>query len=256
MLFYDNKRNILEDKTVFDEEPAIVRGTVELTEDKTYLIKLFNRDAKIFYRTELLLSDFDQDIRYTIILQKSAVDFTDDPENNKYVFIEKESDFVYFLENCSEFFVTQMPYIQIYNSSKINDMIIRMTVPSIYYNVKPTASTDSFSDIIKQNDDSYSADLKRNGKKALRKNLEPRNSLSYIEVQLDLITRILFQGLDENKDLYEKVIDKIPDLAKFRTAIEENYIFNIKDVDKCLTEIKEGKANVRKAQEDYYKIGE
>ena len=254
MIFYDYKKNILADKAAFDEEQSIIRGVVELTEDKTYMIKLYNRDAKIFYRKELLPENFEQNIRYTVIIQNSATEFVDDPENNEYVSIEKENDFIYMLENYSEFFVMCMPYIQIYHSAKINDLIVRMSIPSVYYEVSPIETTDSFSDIVKSNDSTYSADLKRKGKKALHKKLEPRNSLSYIEAQLDLITKMMFTMVDDDKNLQAKLAERIPNLAAYRKAIEENYIFNIKAEANCLEEIREGKAKVRQVQEDYYKI--
>lgn len=82
--------------------------------------------------------------------------------------------------------------------------------------------------------------------------LSARESLSYIEPQLDFVTKLLFEIIESDPYLKQKALEAIPQYTNFKSAIEENSVFNIKDETKCYEEIENIKKYVRGIQADYY----
>jgi len=92
-------------------------------------------------------------------------------------------------------------------------------------------NSENFKDII----DSYM------NKSNMINEIDPYDSISYLEAQVDLLTRIVLNEVDADKlSLYKS------DLEQF----DKNSVLNIKSNDSILKE-NEHKANVRKYQEEY-----
>ena len=75
------------------------------------------------------------------------------------------------------------------------------------------------------------------------KELDPYKSIAYLEVQVDILTRILLATLPEDSK-YSKVLK----------AADEQSILDIKPEDALLEEITDGKARVRELQQKYYEV--
>ena len=80
-------------------------------------------------------------------------------------------------------------------------------------------------------------------KYGLVKELDPYKSIAYLEVQVDILTRILLATLPEDSK-YSKVLK----------AADEQSILDIKPEDALLEEITDGKARVRELQQKYYEV--
>jgi hypothetical protein len=89
----------------------------------------------------------------------------------------------------------------------------------------------------------------RQARRKLMVELDPNDSLSYLEAQLDIVTKIIIQVAEQYPHLY----NVIPELAQFKAVFEETSVFNIKPVEDGLREMTEGKAKTRKYQEQYFR---
>jgi len=82
---------------------------------------------------------------------------------------------------------------------------------------------------------------------------DPNNSLSYIEAQLDILTKIVFSIYDNCTADQQAAIQKVvPAFGEFRTLIDSHSVLTIKSEVKCLEELSNGKAKIREFQSDYY----
>ena len=75
-------------------------------------------------------------------------------------------------------------------------------------------------------------------------NLDSFNSLAYLEVQVDALTRALLQ-LQESGKISEDIVDllQVGDKAS---------VLNVKTLEKCEEEITKHKTNVRNLQKKFY----
>lgn len=90
-------------------------------------------------------------------------------------------------------------------------------------------------------------------RRALLIESDPNNSLSYIEAQLDILTEIIFSIYDNCTADQQIAIQKVvPVFDEFRTLMGSHSVLTIKSEVKCLEELSNGKAKIRKFQSDYY----
>lgn len=80
-------------------------------------------------------------------------------------------------------------------------------------------------------------------KYGLIKELDPYKSIAYLEVQVDILTRILLDTLPDDSK-YSKIIK----------AADAQSILDIKPEEALLKEITDGKARVRELQRKYYEV--
>jgi len=82
--------------------------------------------------------------------------------------------------------------------------------------------------------------------------LEPLNTLAYLEPQVDILGKIFFTLLAKLDDsVKESLKQEIPELETIEQVFGDYSVLNIKSVDKCLEEMNT-KAKVRRLQQDYY----
>lgn len=82
--------------------------------------------------------------------------------------------------------------------------------------------------------------------------LDPNQSLAYIEAQLDAITKAFFLLLEQMPDSKTKLLAEFPELADFENELTSSTVFTVKSVAKCLEEIHDTKNKVRQLQKFYY----
>lgn len=73
-----------------------------------------------------------------------------------------------------------------------------------------------------------------------------------MEVQLDILYQLVFLLLQENKTLYNKALELIPNLDDFKNILERTYITTIKSLPDCFNEVIENKSKIRNIQKEYY----
>lgn len=82
--------------------------------------------------------------------------------------------------------------------------------------------------------------------------IEPADTLSYLEPQVDILGKILFTLLGKiDGSVKENLKQEIPELETIEQVFADYSVLNIKSVDKCLEEMNT-KAKVRRLQQDYY----
>ena len=91
-------------------------------------------------------------------------------------------------------------------------------------------------------------------RKEMMNELDPNNSLAYIEVQLDVITRALFLMLDQLPDVKTKLADEFAELKEFELWLSDTSVFTVKNLADCLAEISQTKAKVRSLQAGYFNV--
>lgn len=89
-------------------------------------------------------------------------------------------------------------------------------------------------------------------KKELIANLSPNETLAYVDSQIDILTKILINILDNNPSIKNNVLQDLPNLQTFIDAYHSTNLLNIKNFDKCVNEIIETKGKVRDKQNDFY----
>ena len=104
----------------------------------------------------------------------------------------------------------------------------------------------------KYNKELEMADYKR--KKVLLE-LDPNDSLSYMEAQLDILTKLVFTLLDALDPSIKNVIkSQFPDLNSVEAALMNTSLLNVKDIEHCMREINTTKTKVREIQQNYYEF--
>lgn len=99
---------------------------------------------------------------------------------------------------------------------------------------------------------SEKADYRR--KKVLLE-LDANESLSYMEAQLDILTKLVFTLLDAlDPSIKNAVKLQFPNLTSVETALMNTSLLNVKDIGHCMREINTTKAKVREIQQNYYEF--
>lgn len=89
-------------------------------------------------------------------------------------------------------------------------------------------------------------------RKELLNQLDPNNSLSYIEAQLDMLTKLVITMLKSQPEVCEKVCQSFIDMPQFEQAFNETSVLSVKTAEKCLEELWSTKAKVRDLQRQYF----
>ncbi|MDR1702319.1 MAG: DUF4376 domain-containing protein [Sporomusaceae bacterium] len=105
------------------------------------------------------------------------------------------------------------------------------------------------SEIICQHFPEYEEKLApRNARREMLLELDPNDSLSYLESQVDILSEIILEMVKTNPSIKKSC----PAFDKFEATFTATNLFNVKSMDKCLGEISETKSKVRKLQDKYY----
>lgn len=149
----------------------------------------------------------------------------------------------------------QFPFMGLYFHDSIDNSYLSFNYPV-------SADTDNL--ILRGNDTLYSY-LKKNcagfneiavlndAKQEIVMSLNPNNSLSYLEAQIDILTSIVFKILEvADPSLREEIKTAIPELDLIETSLKTTSVLSIKTVDKCLEEFSTGKLTTRTLQKAYY----
>ena len=84
-------------------------------------------------------------------------------------------------------------------------------------------------------------------------NLSPRASISYLDVQTDLLLKIISLLLDNSSDdVKNKLTEQIPNYKELLNALETYSIFNYKTNEEALRTINLRKKDARMKQQEYY----
>ena len=256
MLFFDVKNNIIKDEKEFKKEQSRnLKAQISLVslEDQSFQILLTFGDNQEFWRKIILITDIKEGTKINILIRNDALYWNSSPETNPFIIFREDDDFVYFIETCSDYFdVNFCPRIQLYRTKSDNQFLIKTNLLTLYNDpINPIITTKTFHEIIHEHDKDYLPEV-RSYRKKLRENTEPRTSLSYMEVQLDILYQLVFLLLQENKILYNKALELIPNLDDFKNILERTYITTIKSLPDCLNEVIENKSKIRNIQKEYY----
>lgn len=136
-----------------------------------------------------------------------------------------------------------------------NDVIIYVRVHAFYENIEPIiVNTNNFHELIASRYPLYEDPRPLNTLRLKTMlSMDPNDSLAYVEAQLDFVTAILLAIVEANPELKLDVLEKVGEYANFKDAVEQNMIFGIKNVAKCLEEIRVNKAKAREVQQGYYR---
>lgn len=136
-----------------------------------------------------------------------------------------------------------------------DDAIVYTRVSAYYENVEPIiVNTNNFHEIIVSCYPLYEDPRPLNTLRLKTMlSMDPNDSLAYVEAQLDFVTAILLAIVEANSELKLDVLKKVNEYANFKDAVEQNMIFGIKSVAKCLEEIRVNKAKAREVQQVYYR---
>lgn len=157
-------------------------------------------------------------------------------------------------------------YVHTYGLSSINQVfgvwigeegftVVSPTYPVLQgNNIQATGPDIKASEMIMLVDDTYRNHFKKiMAKRRLLSNLDANNSLSGLEPQVDIITKIVLRILANNPVLLEEVKKEIPLFDDFVAAYEEGNLLNLKTLESCIEEMRVQKTKIRAEQGEYFK---
>lgn len=159
----------------------------------------------------------------------------------------------------SEFYDLTNKSIVIYFNEVVNEFILISYLPTI---IQPTYihrdKVEFPSEIISELYPAYAKKMAvRSVRREMLEQVDPNNSLAYIEAQLDLLSTVVFSILDSvDQGIVDKVCTKNPFLPSYRQIINNNHLSKVKTIEKCLGEIEATKSVIRNLQSQYYSAKE
>ncbi len=91
----------------------------------------------------------------------------------------------------------------------------------------------------------------RRSKRSLISQIELSDSLTFLEAQVDLLSKVVFAIADAHPEVLSSL-----HYNQIKNTIESNSVLTVKTETKCLSDIKEGKSVIRKLQADYFAVKE
>lgn len=160
------------------------------------------------------------------------------------------------VDRSSDNFIVNIPYssISFYCPSSTGDNLIFVNAPVYFDKIEPVAIDPSikFFQIILEQYPLYKNKLELiYAKRNLLINLDPNNSLSYIEAQLDFVTKMLLSIIETTPEFKTIVLDRVKEYSNFKYIFEQSNVFTVKNEHDCYNEIKDGKPLVRQYQANY-----
>lgn len=256
MIFCDTKYNITQNEEQFKNEyNRKVKAKIVKKSDTSFLLSLYDSKNHEFFQKEIKKEDYVQGERINVLVKDNAIYWYDEPKDNFHVKFEKDSSYIYFIENCSNIFdVSFCPTIQIYRTKNKDEFIIKMNIYTLYPNDVDVLVTDkALYEIVGDYDPEYEQEsIKRTDKKRIWTLTEPRDSIPYLEFQVDMLCKFMFIMLKRDKAAKQELYQLIPNLDEIEQALEASYVTNIKSPKDCLNEIIEYKNKMRNIQKEYY----
>jgi hypothetical protein len=121
------------------------------------------------------------------------------------------------------------------------------------YELRPINET--FSEVICLKYPDYKKTLNlQKARQTVLYNLDPNDSIAYLEAQLDILNQLVFTMLDALPDVKKQVVGALPEYDDFKNCFADSNLMTVKPVDKCIAEIGATKAKVRQLQKTYYAI--
>ena len=82
--------------------------------------------------------------------------------------------------------------------------------------------------------------------------VDPNDSLSGLEAQVDILTKIVIAFMEEFPDEFSKIKKENFFLNRFIEANSKTSLLNIKTAEKCIEEMSKQKTLIRNTQKKYY----
>lgn len=256
MLFCDTKFNITRDETEFkNQSERKIKAKITITSKTSFDLSLYDSQNHEFFFKEIKQEDFVKGERINVLVKDNAIYWDDEPKDNFHVKFEKDSSYIYFIENCSNIFdVNFCPTIQIYRTKSTDELIIKMNIFTYYVgNIDVLTTNKALFEVVREYDPEYNDEsTKRTDKKRIWTLTEPRDSLPYLEFQIDLLSKFMFIILRRYPAVKQELMQIFPNLDEIEQALEISYVTNIKSPKDCLDEIIEYKNKMRNIQREYY----
>lgn len=143
-----------------------------------------------------------------------------------------------------------VPYFLLYKKVGSEEIYLGSDFKTLFYNTDIKIITKSFINFVKTNDPHYIGWGKF--KIPLVQQLNPNDSFSYTDIQLDLISAIVTEILELNPVLKQHIINKFNQYQSFKEMIDKTSIFNLRTEQDLVIKFGEVKQRVRKTQADWY----
>lgn len=237
--------------------------SIDIKDNNLIISKIYNDETNEINQ-DLILDYNKMEInkRYSIILPAYSIGLnycvTNFDENSKLY------------ESASNFY--ELYYSFFINGIKSSVNIIKTNADELfivsYYSVNSdtisfietdTISDVSFNNLFKKYSKDSSALIqwekyanKFDARNKLLTTIFPRTSISYLDIQCDLLLRIVLQLLNNSSEIKEKMIKDIPNYEELLASLEKYSILNYKTQEEALKTIQIRKKAVREAQQKYY----
>lgn len=141
--------------------------------------------------------------------------------------------------------------LALYRNSETSEVFIKFKSTTFFSGVDFTVYDKALEQHALDNDPNYNYEGTVS-KINLLNVLDANDSFSYTDIQLDMITHILFDMIDSDEVLKNKVLQRFPNFEDFKSSLEKNSIFNLRNNEQCYNKMNEVKTQVRSIQKIWY----
>ena len=177
--------------------------------------------------------------------------------NPREMYATRDSDFVF--RSLHRIEPDEKYALAIYFNNSIDEcLVIGLKYPTLPtdYSISPTQYNSNV-DVILAKYPSYERVLKlKDARRAILVQLDPNDTLSGLEAQLDILTSLVLAMIKAQPDTISIVEKIFPRIHDFEAIFDEINVITVKDVDKCIEEIKNNKSFIRLRQKEYYQTKE
>ena len=212
------------------------------TEKNTSVI---NTDAE--YYLNLDDENIKSGIIYNAVVPRKLLPYSENLAN--YIYQTENTKLkIDYLNAC---FNSSYRRIQLYRRISDKELFIFFHNNTFFSELFFTPDSTTLWTVVKENDPHFK-DKNKEIKTKLLYELDANDSLSYVDVQLDFITTILFKILERNPELEAEIIDTFKQYANYKSIALENSVFNRKTEEDIITSFNEKKSHVHNTLLKYY----
>ena len=147
-------------------------------------------------------------------------------------------------------------WLTIFFYDDVSQVIITSVYPAVTtnpYTVRSEVITDA--EIIRTAyPDHAAAQEAMKARREINLQSHPNEILACQEAQIDFLTKLVLTLLDTASPETKAAVKEIPHVQDFIDIFSTTNVMTVKATDKCLTEMENGKKQIRKLQDDYFKV--
>lgn len=142
--------------------------------------------------------------------------------------------------------------LQLYRKISDNELVIRFESPTFFSGLSFIDYTMDLRSWAIENDEQYKVDNMSLYRTGLLKQLDPNDSFSYTDIQVDVLSKILFDIIEANPEMKAIALESVKQYTNFKDIALENSVFKRRTEEQMLEKFKKSKEHVHNTLVDWY----